>query len=156
MELDVEALKAVILTLCKEQGITINKLAKLSGLTQSTIDGILKGHSKNPTMATIAKIASGFGLSQQDFLSMVEDIDNVLHPREFESESFPARLKYLRTHICMTQADLASKLLLSPASVNAYETGRSQPSIETLIAIADLFDVSLDYLVGRSDEPKRR
>lgn len=156
MELDIEALKTVILALCKEQGITINKLAKLSGLTQSTIDGILKNHSKNPTVATISKIASGFGLSQQDFLSMVEGIDNLLNPKEFEPKSFPARFKHLRTHSCMTKSDLAHKLQISPASVNAYETGLSQPNLDTLIKISCFFDVSADYLLGLSDEPKRR
>ncbi len=74
--INIESLKNVILNLCKSKNITINKLATQTGITQSTIDSILKGKSLNP-------------------------------------------------------------------------------KLETVISLADYFDVSLDYLVGRSDDPKR-
>ncbi|WP_237775104.1 helix-turn-helix domain-containing protein [Clostridioides difficile] len=42
-----------ILDLCKENDITVNKLCTLAGVTQSTVDSILKGKSKNPGICTI-------------------------------------------------------------------------------------------------------
>lgn len=51
----------------------------------------------------------------------------------------------------MTQCYLAKKLHITQPSYIRYENGSSEPSISTLIALADLFDVSIDYLVGRID-----
>ncbi|MNW49075.1 HTH-type transcriptional regulator ImmR [compost metagenome] len=52
----------------------------------------------------------------------------------------------------MNQETLAEKLKVSKSSVGMYERGQREPSHETLLKIADLFDVSLDYLMGRDDE----
>ncbi|GKX29053.1 transcriptional regulator [Vallitalea longa] len=53
--------------LCKEKNITINKLATLSGITQSTLNSIIKGESKNPRLSTIKKICIGLNISINDF-----------------------------------------------------------------------------------------
>lgn len=53
--------------LCDKNGITINKLATLSGLTQSTVDSIIRGKSQNPQLATIQKICEGLGITLQEF-----------------------------------------------------------------------------------------
>jgi len=53
--------------LCKEKGVSINRLAVLSGVTQSTIDSILKGKSRNPQLVTLMKISNGLGISIVDF-----------------------------------------------------------------------------------------
>ncbi|MEN6460060.1 MAG: helix-turn-helix transcriptional regulator [Syntrophomonas sp.] len=66
-----EAVAARIMDLCKEKGISINKLAVLSGLTQSTVDGILKGRSKNPQLATLLRISRGLDISIAEFLDDV-------------------------------------------------------------------------------------
>ena len=58
--------------LCHEQGITINKLATLSGLRQSTIDNILRGKSQNPKVRTLHKIATVFGMTLSEFLDFPE------------------------------------------------------------------------------------
>lgn len=55
--------------LCKEKSITINKLATLSGLTQSTIDSIMKGKSRNPRLATLRKICAGLNVSMSEFFN---------------------------------------------------------------------------------------
>lgn len=62
-------------------------------------------------------------------------------------------LRELRKDHGMTQADLAEKLALSPLTISAYECGRSSPDDDVKIKIAQIFDVSLDYLLGLIREP---
>jgi transcriptional regulator with XRE-family HTH domain len=56
----------------------------------------------------------------------------------------------------MTQRQLAEALRVTVRTITNYENGSREPNIATLIALADYFDVSLDYLVGRSDVAERR
>lgn len=58
--------------LCKENGITINRLATLSGIRQSTIDNIIHGNSKNPKIRTLHKIAAVFEMTLSEFLDFQE------------------------------------------------------------------------------------
>ena len=69
--------------------------------------------------------------------------------------TFADRLRSLRTERGLTQKDVYTALGMSPIVYQRYEYGRS-PAYESLIALADYFDVSLDYLCGRSDVPERR
>ncbi len=59
-------------------------------------------------------------------------------------------IRNLRENKNYSQKDLAHILHISPACLSKYETGKTVPSMETLIQIADFFDVSVDYLLGRS------
>lgn len=61
------------------------------------------------------------------------------------------RIAQLRKEKGLNQVGLALKLNVSQKMISAYESGVHQPSIETLSGMADLFGVSIDYLVGRSD-----
>lgn len=61
---------------------------------------------------------------------------------------FSNNLKSLRVRFGLTQQDLANKLGVSKSTVSMYETGNRAPDFETLEAIADLFNVSLDSLIG--------
>jgi len=67
---------------------------------------------------------------------------------------FPKILKNERVKANLKQAELGDKVNLSIKAISKYETGLREPKIETLIAFADLFNVSLDYLVGRDCEQK--
>ncbi|MFD2611104.1 helix-turn-helix domain-containing protein [Paenibacillus gansuensis] len=58
----------------------------------------------------------------------------------------------LREKQGFTQEELASRLGISRASLSHYETNRREPDYETLTKIADLFKVSIDYLIGRTSE----
>lgn len=64
------------------------------------------------------------------------------------------RLKKLREDLGISQAKLASEIGVTQASVNRYETDKTTPTAETLLWYADRFDVSLDYIFGRTDEPQ--
>ena len=57
------------------------------------------------------------------------------------------KLRYLRKHQELSQAEVAKKLKLTQPTYNRYETGTHPPDIETLKRIADFFDVSTDYLL---------
>lgn len=61
-----------ILKICKERGITPNRLATMSGIRQSTINNILCGASKNPRIKTLHKIALAFGMTPSEFLDFQE------------------------------------------------------------------------------------
>ena len=50
-----------------EKDITVNKLASISCLTQSTVDSLVNGKSKNPKILTIVRICDGLGISLSDF-----------------------------------------------------------------------------------------
>lgn len=60
---------------------------------------------------------------------------------------FAEKLFGLRKQAGMTQADLAEKLNVSRQTVSRWEIGTAKPEVDTIIAISDLFDVSLDYLL---------
>lgn len=65
------------------------------------------------------------------------------------------KLKILRTRKNILQQEIADKIGLSLRSYQRYEKGEREPTVSILIAFADYYDVSLDYLVGRSDNPER-
>lgn len=64
-----EAVALRIENLCKQRRITINKLSKISGLTQSTLNHAVCGTRKNPTIATIKKVCDGLEMSIQEFFN---------------------------------------------------------------------------------------
>jgi transcriptional regulator with XRE-family HTH domain len=70
--------------------------------------------------------------------------------------SFGERLKMLRKTKKIKQTDMAVFLEITPRHYQDMEYGKINVPALTLIALADYFDVSLDYLVGRSDDPARR
>ena len=67
--------------------------------------------------------------------------------------SFPEILKELRDKKGFTQKQLAEALYLSKTTISQYENGTHTPSIETFIKLADIFDISIDYLLGRTSVP---
>lgn len=66
---------------------------------------------------------------------------------------FPNRLKRLRTRCNLTHQQMADKLGITRQAYGHYENGKREPDYKTLKRIADLFDTSIDYLLGRSDTP---
>lgn len=64
------------------------------------------------------------------------------------------RLKYLRETRNISQLKLAMDLNMNQNSISRYETEKRQADYQTLIAFADYFDVSIDYLLERTENPK--
>lgn len=64
------------------------------------------------------------------------------------------RLKSLRESVGVSQAKLAALMGTTQASVNRYENGQSSPPLKILLWYADFFDVSLDYIFARTEQPE--
>ena len=69
--------------------------------------------------------------------------------------SFPERLRSLRTDRRIMAKTMADNLGISYRNYQRYEKGEMDTPSSKLVSLADFFDVSLDYLVGRSDNPAR-
>lgn len=67
-------------------------------------------------------------------------------------EEFRQRLRVCRKEKGLKQQEVAEELGLIYRTYRRYETGETEPTLSTLIALADFFGVSLDYLAGRTEE----
>ncbi|GHU51911.1 hypothetical protein AGMMS49975_06670 [Clostridia bacterium] len=63
------------------------------------------------------------------------------------------RIRKLRRNLELTQEELAEKLNTTKSNISKYEVGSIEPNISTLVMLADIFEVSIDYLVARTDIP---
>ncbi len=64
------------------------------------------------------------------------------------------KLKELRKKRKISQLKLAMDLGMNQNSISRYENGEREADYKSLIAFADYFDVSIDYLLGRTDNPE--
>ena len=69
-------------------------------------------------------------------------------------EQIGKRLRALREGVRLTQVNMAEILGVQQSRINRYETGQTTPAPEIFIKYADYFDVSLDYIFGRTDNPQ--
>lgn len=70
--------------------------------------------------------------------------------------SFREMLKYLRVRDNLSQAELADKLGVAKSTISMYEVGKREPDFETLEAIADLFNVDMNFLLGKDGSENDR
>ena len=72
----------------------------------------------------------------------------------FSQEIFSERFSALRKGAKLNQSQMAEILGITQAAISKIEKGERAASIEVLCTLSDYFDVSLDYLVGRTDKPE--
>ena len=65
--------------------------------------------------------------------------------------TFTERLRELRTQNNYSQQDLANRMGVTKQTISQYERGVRKPDMDTLTALCDIFNVSSDYLMGKSD-----
>ena len=68
--------------------------------------------------------------------------------------NFAERIKELRIKHGMTQTAMGEIIGTKQDSVSTYERGKNYPEVRNLMILADYFGVSIDYLVGRTDNPE--
>lgn len=67
-----DAVRARIVQLCRQNDITINRLATISGVTQSTLNNIVSGRNNSATVATIKKLCDGLEMTLPEFFDCPE------------------------------------------------------------------------------------
>ncbi len=67
-------------------------------------------------------------------------------------EKFPRRLKAIRVEFGLKQHEVAEHLGLSDGGYRCYEQGKGYPDVPRLYKLAEYFNVSIDYLLGRTDK----
>ena len=150
-------------TLRKEQNVTQEALIKAVGLSVTQYQRY-EAETSNPTLPQLEKLADFFGVSIDYLVGRTPDNprhdDDIIRNKLRNKTSrwilrtdFKTRLKELRKAEGATQTDMAEAINVKLRQYQNLESGVSRPSFETLIALANTFDISLDDLVGRSKEP---
>ena len=67
--------------------------------------------------------------------------------------TFQERIIFIKNNRNILQKDIAQAANVTVRQYQRYEKGETQPTLPVLVALADFFDVSIDYLVGRTDNP---
>lgn len=67
-------------------------------------------------------------------------------------ETFPQRLQWLREKKRISRRVLSELCGLSPDAVRRYERGEAEPTLTSLLCLAEFFEVTIDYLIGRENE----
>jgi DNA-binding transcriptional regulator YiaG len=132
-------------SLRKRLSLTQQELAKLLEVSAVTVAAWETGRSR-PRKANLAQVVTLRGMG-------ASDVDTALGRQEAPEAPKPEQLKKLRSHFCITQAELARLLSVSPASVTSWEAGKATPGRINRRAIADLLAASseeVDQKLGRS------
>lgn len=75
-----EAVRNRIIALCLESNISVNKLAAMSGVTQSTLNNIVNGRNNSTTVSTVKKLCDGLDITIKDFFNdeLFDDLEQEL------------------------------------------------------------------------------
>ena len=75
-----EAMRHRIIALCRERNISVNKLATMSGVTQSTVNNIVNGRNNSATVSTVKKLCDGLDITIKDFFNdgLFDDLEQEL------------------------------------------------------------------------------
>jgi transcriptional regulator with XRE-family HTH domain len=124
-------------------GYTQKEIAKYFGISERTYQ-YYESSEREPTIEILIEAANFFNVS----------IDYLVGRSFTQKRSvFSERIRELREKREVTQKQIASEIDVTERQWHKYELGEKTPEFDSLIALADYFGVSLDYLVGRSDDP---
>lgn len=126
-----------IAELRKEQGLNQKELAKKIGVSRSALS-LYEIDRREPDLETVKKIASLFGVTTDYLLGLAKGGNTMLGKR----------INELRRASGMTQEELGKKLGVIKQTVSSWENDSSEPNHAATIALAKLFGVTTDYLLG--------
>ena len=135
--------------LCDQKGVSPSKAAIDAGISKSLVSKWKINGRMTPSYEVITKLSEYFGIPKSELL------DDYPFAHGPVTEQFGIRLRSLREGLDLSQQEFANQIGVSKSSVNMYERGEREPGLETLVAIADFFNVDMDYLFGRTESRYR-
>ena len=128
------------------------QLAKETGLKKSAI-GHWELGNRTPNAIAIIILSRYFQVTTDYLLGISKD-NSIMHRSDdfyVDLTTFNNRLKELRLKSTKSQKDLAIETKISQPSINFWERGKCSPNANAIIALANFFGVTTDYLLGESD-----
>lgn len=137
----------------KENDLSQAKMSEMLGIGRSTYKNYEVAQS-DPSLSLLVKIAVIFDVSVDYIVGRCDEKKSIRQFYDIENKtSFSTRIRKLRIKANMTQTEVAKAVgLTQRATYVCYERAEKEPSLPRLIALADLFGVSLDYLVGFNEK----
>lgn len=138
----------------KKQGLTQKEVADLVNVGRVTYTDWENGKCQ-PNLEKLTMLACVFNVSIDLLLSEYLEISKESYLKlkkqkeEEKKNLFSVRLKELRLQHGFSQEELSEQIGIKQSSYSDWENGKFKPNYEKLEKIADFFDVSLDWLVGR-------
>jgi len=138
----------------KERGYTQEKLAEALGVHWNTIAKIESGMRK-PSIELLVKIAELLNISI-DYLFGNEKMDITTNEKinVIDTTEFKERLEFLINNSNKSARQISMESGVSPSSLSLYLSGQREPTKEAIIKLATYFNVSTDYLLGLTDDPR--
>lgn len=124
---------------------TQREVAELLGLTENAISKYEDG-SREPSLRNLKKLARHFNISVDE---LIDDIE----VESMQRRKPKSNLQKLRIDRGMTLDELSAEIKIPRASISQYERKARRKSMGNFIKLADYYDVSLDYLFDRTNEP---
>lgn len=145
-----------IKTMRKSRGYTQKELAKMLNCAPSKV-AMWETGDRTPRTDDLIKLSEMFDVTV-GCLAGVEDIDiekicsyDLKLNKDTDTSDFSKRLKVLRVNGNKCQEEIASMLGVSTRAYGYYEQGEREPNLISVLKLADYFNVSTDYLLGRSN-----
>lgn len=137
----------------KKKGLTQQEVAELVHVERGVYTNWELGN-RNPNYENLSMLACIFDVSIDYLLGDYLEISKERYlklkkTKRRKKNLFSERLKELRKKRGYTQSELAEYMNMRQGSYTKWETGMTEPRIENLIKLADLLEVSLDWLFGR-------
>ena len=130
----------------KERGLTLRQLNNLTGISDVNLSRYERGVNQ-PREQAWKKLSDYYNAPIPYLKGTSKEVDTYLESMVDKN----LRLKELRKNKGLTLKDIQEQTGIKRSTYSDYENENTEPNIKTLIALADYFDVSIDYLVGRSD-----
>lgn len=130
----------------EDRDLTQARVAKMLDMSQTGYSKYETGENDIPT-AVLIRLSEFYHVSTDYLLGLTDQL-----PGE---PLFLARIRLLREEHDWTQQQVANRLHIDRRTYDAYEAGATDVPVEILIALARLYNVSTDYLLGESNDPQR-
>lgn len=129
----------------EEYGETQAEVAALLGISDNAITRYEKGQ-REPSLKNLKKLASHFNVSVDELIADIET-------EPMQKRKPMNNLQKLRVERGMTLDELSNETGINRVTINQYERNARRKSMGSFIKLADYYDVSLDYLFNRTNEP---
>lgn len=121
-------------------------LSKEAGVPYTTIDGFCKRNNSNVQLTTLIKLASYFHCTLDSLVGF--ELNDYTEHDNFTDSCFCENLKSARLEKNITQAELATLIGIANSTYSLYESGKREPTIQTLKKLSFYLNISVDELLG--------